>query len=243
MRRPRLPARFFDGSSAGVDAGFNNGSLSSLSCNWSGFSDATAGIVTYDYSFGTTAAATDVVGWTNADTNATVTASSLTLHTSQMYYCNVRANDGAGNVSSVVSSNGQLVAPTLTFSTSSNAINFAALNPGDSFTDTQTMTLTTSTNAYNGYIIDAYETQPMTYGSNTIPNYASPASAPTTWSGNGFGYNVSGGASAAVFSGSKYAHFGTSGAQDTPASHSSTVSGSPISGEAETVTLKSLAPQ
>ncbi len=200
----------YDGSSAGVESGFNNGSLSSLSCNWSGFADALSGIASYDYSFGTTAGGTDILGWTNVGSATTnVTANSLTLHTSQIYYCNVRANDTAGNQSSVVSSNGQFVAPTLTFTTSTNSIAFSDLYPGNSYTNTQSMTITTSTNAYNGYTVKAYEIQPMTAGSNTIADYASPASSPTTWSGNGFGYTISGGSAVAAFSGSKYAHFGT----------------------------------
>jgi hypothetical protein len=71
-----------------------------------------------------------------------------------------------------------------------------------------------------------------------IPNYASPIGSPTTWSGTGYGYNVSGGAAISAFSGSKYAHFGSSASPDSAASHSSIVTGTPTSGEVETVTLK-----
>ncbi|MBW3538506.1 hypothetical protein KY386_03380, partial [Candidatus Parcubacteria bacterium] len=42
-------------------------------------------------------------------------AGPLTLQTNKRYYINVRATDSAGNVSAVASSNGQTVAPTLTF--------------------------------------------------------------------------------------------------------------------------------
>jgi hypothetical protein len=231
----------YDGGTGGVEIAFNSGSLSSLSCNWSGFSDAGSGLASYDYSFGTTAGATDILTWTNVGTGTTnVTASSLTLHTSQTYFCNVRANDQAGNVSSVVSSTGQLVAPTLTFTISTNAIAFASLNVGDSYTDSQSFTLTTSTNAYHSYLIDAYETSALTSGAHTIADYSAPASAPTSWpSGVGFGYTITGGAASAVFSsGTKYAHFGTSGSPDAPAVHAGLVTGSPIAAEQETVTLK-----
>ena len=121
-------------------------------------------------------------------------------------------------------------------------INFAgtlALGAGDSYTNSQPLTLTTSTNAYNGYNIYAYETGPMTAGSNTIANYSAPSSSPTTWSGTGFGYTVSGGAAASGFSsGTKYAHFGTQSSPDMPVSHTTQVTGSPITNEQETVTAK-----
>ena len=121
----------YDGSTAGVETSINNGSLSQLSCNWSGFSDSGSGLASYDYSFGSSPGDTSILGWTNVSTSTTnVTASSLTLHTSQSYYCNVRAHDNAGNVSSAVSSSGQMVAPTLTFSVSTNSVTFAALGAG-----------------------------------------------------------------------------------------------------------------
>jgi alpha-tubulin suppressor-like RCC1 family protein len=232
-------ATVYDGSNAGSDSSLNNGSLSSLSCNWNAFTDATSGVASYDYSIGTTVGGTDVVGWTNVSSSTTnITASSLTLKTNQIYFCNVRAYDNAGNVSAVASSSGQDVAPTLTFTASTNSVVLADLSPTNGYSNTQTMTLTTSTNAYHGYVISAYETGVLTSGSNSIANYAAPATAPTVWTGTGFGYNVSGGASAAVFSGGKYAHFGSSGSPDTPISHSGLITGTAISNEQETVTFE-----
>lgn len=118
----------FDGTSAGVDASFNDGSLSSLSANWSGFNAGASGLLRYEYSIGTTAGGTDIRGWTNNTTATSVTATGLTLQTSQMYFVNVRALDNAGNTQTSVSSNGQLVAPDLSFSVSPSTLTFANLN-------------------------------------------------------------------------------------------------------------------
>ena len=242
--KPSTTNGVFDGSSTGVESSFNNGSLSSLSCNWSGFSDSGSGLASYDYSVGTTAGGTDILGWTNVATSTTsVTASSLTLRTTLRYYCNVRAHDNAGNVSTTVSSSGQLVMPTMTFSPSTSTITFSSLSGSNSYTATQSFTLTTSTNAYNGYQIHVYEAGPLTSPNTTISDYSSPASSPTTWSGTGFGYTITGGSAVSAFaSGTKYAHFGASGSPDTPVSNAGPVSGTPITNDTETVTVKVVAP-
>ncbi|MDX1766031.1 MAG: hypothetical protein R3313_03705, partial [Candidatus Saccharimonadales bacterium] len=92
----------YDGTTIGVDVDYNNGALDELSANWS-FSDADSGINDYEYSIGTTIGGTDIVNWTNVGTDTSVTASALTLNTSQPYYFNVRASDVAGNVGQVSS--------------------------------------------------------------------------------------------------------------------------------------------
>jgi alpha-tubulin suppressor-like RCC1 family protein len=230
----------FDGSSAGSESIFSTTSLSSLSCNWAGFADAGSGIASYDYSIGTSPGLTDVAGWTNVSAATTlVTANSLSLRTSQTYFCNVRANDNLSYQSSVVSSSGQLVAPLLTFTISSNSVVFSALKAANSYTDTKTLTLTTSTNGYGGYLVHTYETGALSDGTHTIADYSSSSSSPSAWSGTGFGFTVSGGASVAGFaSGTKYAHFGSSASPDTPVSHSGPITATSISNEQETMTLK-----
>lgn len=107
--------------------------------------------------------------------------------------------------------------PSLTFGVDAHTITFDNLNSGNSYTDSSKSTvLTTSTNAYNGYIIYGRETQVLTSGSETIANFSSPNSAPTTWSGLGFGYttndsNLIGGTGNRFTSGGpKYAGFVTS---------------------------------
>ena len=146
----------YDGSTAGVDIDLNSGSLSELDANWN-IDSAVSGLGSYDYSVGTSPGAIDILGWTSNGTSTSATASTLSLNTSQPYYFNVRTTDNAGN-QAVISSDGILVAPTLSFSASPGSIAFANLNAGNSYTDTQNAVLATSTNAYRGYEIRTYIT-------------------------------------------------------------------------------------
>lgn len=120
--------------------------------------------------------------------------------------------------------------PSLTFSVSANNVNFNNLNAGNSYTDSsKTTVLTTSTNAYNGYVVNARSTGALTAGATTIADYTSPNSAPTTWSGNGFGYTTNdssltgGTANRFTSGGPKYAGFTTSSPGDPVADHAGPV--------------------
>jgi hypothetical protein len=121
--------------------------------------------------------------------------------------------------------------PSLTFSVSSDTLTFNNLNASNSYTDSsKTTVLTTSTNAYNGYIINARSTGPLSAsGFGTIADYTSPNSAPTTWSGLGFGYttddsSLTGGTvNRFTSSGPKYAGFTTSSPGDPVADHAGPV--------------------
>ena len=185
----------YDGTTAGFETTFNSGSLSQLSANWSGFSDTGgSGIAQYMYSIGTTPGGTGVLGWTSNGLNTSVTATGLTLQTSQVYYVNVEAIDAAGNTSSVAYSAGQLVAPSITFSVSPATVSFGALSPSNSWTSTQSTTLTANTNAYNGFVIRAYMPAQLTAGSYTIPGFTGGSYAsPDSWQtgDTGFGYTSS----------------------------------------------------
>lgn len=243
-------ATVYDGTSAGVDAAQNgDGSLSQLSANWNAFSATVSGLSRYDYSIGTTAGGTDIKTWTSNSTTTSVTSTGLTLKTGQMYYVNVRAVDNAANTSATASSDGQYVTPTLTFGVSPSAVTFANLNAGNNNTNTQDITLTTSTNAANGYVVKAFRTALLTFGSVTIPDFADGSyAAPATWGSGqctgtscGFGYTSSdttiGGVD--LFAGAtKFAPFATSGVGDTVADHTSAVSGTPVSNESFTITAK-----
>lgn len=83
----------------------------SLRANWSPSSDANSGIVRYWYSIGTAPGSTNTLGWTSNWASTAVTAKNLTLTAQTTYYFNIKAENGAGMFSSVVSSNGQLVDP------------------------------------------------------------------------------------------------------------------------------------
>ncbi len=129
---------------------------------------------------------------TQRNVPTSVTMPGLNLHTGQMYYFNVKATDNAGNVSAVVSSNGQMIAPTLTFSVSSTNVTFDRLKPANSFTSTaKTLDINTTTNAYNGYVVRQYTSGLPTWGGNTIDAYSGTYASPTTWAGTGMGYTSS----------------------------------------------------
>ena len=190
---PPTPGTVLDGS--GPDIEFNDGSLTTMSANWSGFSDATSGIASYDHSIGTTPGATDLQNWTTTGTSTFVTSTGLVLHTGQTYYFNVRATDAAGNVTvSPPSSNGQAVQTTLSVSVSTTTIQLGNFNPGNSNTRTTTVTIAISTNAFNGYAIKVYALDLFRSLGNPaviIPDFAAGTYAsPAVWSGTGWGFNT-----------------------------------------------------
>lgn len=245
----------YDGTTTDVDKSVSDSSLSQLSANWSGFSFTTSGILKYEYSIGTTAGATDVKNWTDNATTASVTATGLTLQTSQMYFFNVRASDNAGNTV-IRSSNGQIVAPSLSFAVSPSTITFDNLNAANSYTNTKDTTLTTSTNAYGGYVVRAFATDFLRSADNyTIGNFnGGTYASPDTWQGSdtGFGYtsndtlvqgankfqiNPCPGGTALAAPGC-YAPFSATAPGDIIADHTSNVTGTPITDEAFTITLR-----
>lgn len=255
LNDPTAPATVYDGSSAGTDTAYNTGSLSTLSANWTAAAADTggSGFSKYQYAIGTTAGATDVRTWTDNATTS-VTVSTLTLRTSQMYYFTIVTVDASGRTSSVASSNGQWVAPTLTFSVNASTVALSNLNATNSYTDTKTSTLTTSTNAYGGYVIRAYGS-PLTTGSNTVAAFNGGTHAsPDAWTGAdiGFGYTSSDtlvqgsnkfqsttcpGGNAKTDAGC-YAPFTASSPGDIVADHASGITGTAVTGEAFTITYK-----
>ncbi len=132
----------------------------------------------------------------------------------------------------------------ITFSLDSSSLTFDNLNAANSYTDSaKTTVLTTSTNAYNGYIVYAKETQNLTSSTSTIANFSGTNASPTTWSGNGFGYNTSDtdlqtGGTANRFSGSKYAGFTTTASDNPIADHLGPIQSSAISNEQFTISYK-----
>jgi hypothetical protein len=103
---PAAVTNINDGLAA--DITFTN-SASTLSANWSPSSDTNSAIARYFYAIGTTAGATDVLGWTDNWYNDTATATGLALVDGQIYYVSVKAENGAGLQSTVFTSNGQTV--------------------------------------------------------------------------------------------------------------------------------------
>ncbi len=92
----------------GADIAITN-SATTLSANWSASTDVNSAISRYWYAIGTTPGATDVVNWTDNWFNRNVTVTGLSLVNLQTYYFSVKAQDGAGLISTVFNSNGQTV--------------------------------------------------------------------------------------------------------------------------------------
>jgi hypothetical protein len=200
-----------------------------------------------DFTVGATLEATDFQNYTNWGGATGKFITSLLSNTT--YYVKAKARTGNfsesswGPVASSTTSD-----PSLTFGLDTSSINFSNLNASNSFTDSSKQTtLTTSTNAYNGYIIYAKETQPLT-GPTTIDNYSSPNDTPTVWSGTGFGYsttddNLTGDGAADRFTngGPKYAGFSTEN-QDPVADHNIPIEEPTLSNETFDILYKVTAP-
>jgi hypothetical protein len=160
-----------------------------LECKWN-MKDCS---VTYDYSIGTSPGGVDVQDWTTTGAATEITASGLSLETSSIYYFNVRITDVAGN-QTVVTSDGQQVAPTISFSTSTegSGVLFNQLNDINNYTDTKSTVLTTSTNARNGYAVRAFATSELeTVALDSIDMFDGGTYAfPDVWNpgDRGFGY-------------------------------------------------------
>ncbi|MBL7014321.1 MAG: T9SS type A sorting domain-containing protein, partial [Candidatus Marinimicrobia bacterium] len=80
-------------------------STTQLSAHWSGFSDATSGIMKYEYSAGTSPGATDLISWTDNGIDSSFTAD-VSMVSGTLYYISVKATDGAENSSNISTSNG-----------------------------------------------------------------------------------------------------------------------------------------
>jgi len=186
-------------------------------------SDFSTGVnyIKSDGTIGTTLATTDFQTYTAWGGASGTYVTGLTSGTT--YYIRAKAKQGDytetawGPAASIATQY-----PALTFTINNPAITFNNLNGGNSYTDSsQSDTLTTTSNSINGYIVYGRETQTLTSSEgHTISDYGSPNSAPTSWSGIGFGYTtndttLSGTGGANRFNnGTNYAGFGTSAPGD-----------------------------
>src|SRR5262249_9682223 len=83
-------------------------SASSVSANWSGFTDAETGVAGDEWAIGTTAGATDVQAFTAVGASTSATATGLSLVSGSTYYVTVRATNGVG-LTATATSNGVVV--------------------------------------------------------------------------------------------------------------------------------------
>ncbi len=94
----------------GLDEDINEtNSTTELSANWGDSQDPHSGIYSYWYAIGTEPGAYDVVDWTDNNLNTNITHDGLSLDNGSTYYFSVKAENGAGLFSDIVSSSGQTV--------------------------------------------------------------------------------------------------------------------------------------
>ena len=91
-----------------TDDGQYTTNAAALHASWTS-SDPESGIVKYYYSIGTTPGATNIIDWTDAGTDTSVTRAGLSLTNGAAYYINVKALSGAGASSAIGSSDGIVV--------------------------------------------------------------------------------------------------------------------------------------
>jgi N-acetyl-anhydromuramyl-L-alanine amidase AmpD len=106
---PINPSAINDGTGADADTTYVGTQLSN---NWRSSFDPNSGLASYSYAIGTTAGGTNTVNWTmNQQGNlqdTTVTVAPLTLIAGTTYYTSVKATNGAGLSSGIVTSDGIL---------------------------------------------------------------------------------------------------------------------------------------
>ena len=117
---PSLPAPVNDGKTTDINIACTK---DSISANWGTSTDPHSGLTQYWYSVGTSAGATNIINWTNAWANTIITVNIPSIAHGTTYYFNVKAQNGAGLQSSIVSSNGQMVDTTCVSTSISSYLN------------------------------------------------------------------------------------------------------------------------
>nr|MBA3665184.1 T9SS type A sorting domain-containing protein [Bacteroidota bacterium] len=103
---PLAVANVKDGTGADINTTLL---MNQLSGNWAPSVDPNSGTTNYYYSIGINPGDTSVTGWTNNNLQVMAMKNNLSLTLNQVYYFNVKAKNGAGLYSPVLSSNGQTV--------------------------------------------------------------------------------------------------------------------------------------
>ncbi|MBI3136099.1 MAG: T9SS type A sorting domain-containing protein [Bacteroidetes bacterium] len=116
---------FVNDGNAGDDDFFTT--ASQISANWAATTDPHSAVVAYWYAVGTTAGVSDVVAWTDNGLITAFTETGLSLSLGQVYFVSVKAIDGAGLETVVLSSDGQTlqsgtIPPTAGFSAPASVV-------------------------------------------------------------------------------------------------------------------------
>jgi spore germination protein YaaH/PKD repeat protein len=138
---PTTPTTPNDGLSADIDV-FNT--TTQLSGNWMASTDPHSGVALYEYAVGTSPLATNTINWTTNGINTSFTATGLTLTYNTTYYVSVRATNGAGLVSTAVSSDGALLEEPTQVPVAGFSANNTTICEGDSIQLINTSTSATS---------------------------------------------------------------------------------------------------
>lgn len=100
---PSVVTNLNDGPGADID---NQTSTIVIEANWTAATDSHSDIARYWYAIGSTPGATDIVNWTDNWFYDSITVTGLNLTYGNTYYVSVRSENGAGLLSSVVTSDG-----------------------------------------------------------------------------------------------------------------------------------------
>ena len=103
---PPATGLVFDGLEGDI---MYSGSDSTINAHWSEFDDSLSGIDFYEYAIGLSVQSSEVLDWTSGVIDTFVNVTGLELYNGETYYVSIRAVDNAGNVSSLVTSNGVIV--------------------------------------------------------------------------------------------------------------------------------------
>lgn len=194
----------YDGSVNGSETSTTT-SITIVNANWASFTDSCSGLPANPYrvAIGTTSGGMDTLSYTATGVTTgspnTFSISSLTLTAGKTYYISIQATNNAG-LSTIATSSGITVTPTISFSLSVNSLampptgNIVLNNATANISNT--VTLNVSTNAVHGFAITVQDSnggmrsQAANYTINSV------GSGPTTLSSEGFGMGVYGSPSA-----------------------------------------------
>jgi hypothetical protein len=88
-----------------------------LAANWNASTDQHSGIRRYWYAIGTSPGGTDVLDWTDNSNTTYASRTALILYVGTTYFCSVKAENNAGLLGPVISSNGQKLVSSFPYET------------------------------------------------------------------------------------------------------------------------------